>query len=114
MIAVIFEVNLRPEHKQTYLDIAAGLRPLLAGIDGFVSIERFASLSEPDKILSLSFWRDEEAVQQWRRVEAHRAAQTHGRETVFEDYRLSIAAVTRRYGMNDRAQAPSDSRTVHG
>lgn len=114
MIAVIFEVNLHPEHKQTYLDIAAGLRPLLAEIDGFVSIERFASLSDPDKLLSLSFWRHEEAVQQWRRIEAHRAAQAAGRETVFEDYRLSIAAVTRRYGMTDRAQAPSDSRAVHG
>jgi len=114
MIAVIFEVNLHPEHKQTYLDIAAGLRPLLAEIDGFISIERFASLSDPDKILSLSFWRDEEAVQQWRRIDAHRAAQAAGRATVFEDYRLSIAAVTRRYGMTDRAQAPVDSRAAHG
>jgi heme-degrading monooxygenase HmoA len=114
MIAVIFEVNLRPEHKQTYLDIAAGLRPLLADVDGFISIERFASLADPDKILSLSFWRDEAAVQQWRQIEAHRAAQAMGRATVFEDYRLSIAAVTRRYGMADRAQAPSDSRAAHG
>lgn len=114
MIAVIFEVNIHPDHQQTYLDIAAGLRPLLADVDGFVSIERFASLSDPGKILSLSFWRDEEAVQQWRQIEAHRAAQTAGRASVFEDYRLSIAAVTRRYGMTDRAQAPTDSRAVHG
>lgn len=114
MIAVIFEVNIHPDHKQTYLDIAAGLRPLLVEIDGFVSIERFASLSDPGKILSLSFWRDEAAVQQWRRIDAHRAAQAAGRESVFEDYRLSIAHVTRRYGMNDRAQAPTDSRAVHG
>lgn len=114
MIAVIFEVCPHPHAKQEYLGIAAGLAPLLATMDGFISIERFQSLSQPDKILSLSFWRDEEAVKQWRNTEEHRAAQTQGRNGIFADYRLRIAAVVRDYGLTERAQAPGDSRQVHG
>ncbi|MDB5093867.1 MAG: antibiotic biosynthesis monooxygenase [Candidatus Eremiobacteraeota bacterium] len=114
MIAVIFEVWPHPERKGEYLDIAAELRPLLDGIDGFISIERFQSLSQPEKLLSLSFWRDEDAVAQWRRLEAHRDAQARGRATVFKDYRLRIASVVRDYGLNERDQAPADSKAVHG
>ena len=113
MIAVIFEVLPHVEHKQAYLDIAADLKPLLADMDGFISIERFQSLSDPHKILSLSFWRDEDAVKNWRNVESHRAAQSIGRGTIFCDYRLRIAAVIRDYGLTDRDQAPVDSRTAH-
>jgi len=113
MIAVIFEVLPHAEHKQAYLDIAADLKPLLADMDGFISIERFQSLSDPNKILSLSFWRDEDAVKNWRNVESHRAAQSIGRGTIFSDYRLRIAAVIRDYGLTDRDQAPVDSRTAH-
>lgn len=113
MIAVIFEVQLAEGCRQEYLDIAASLRPLLDGIDGFVSIERFASLSVPDKLLSLSFWRDEQAVASWRRLEAHRAAQGQGRDHVFWDYHLRVAEVLRDYGMAERAQAPDDSRHFH-
>jgi len=112
MIAVIFEVW--PRQRQRYLDIAAQLRPLLDGIDGFLSIERFESLNEPGKVLSLSFWRDEAAVQAWRQTEVHRAAQALGRSEVFADYRLRIAGVVRDYGMRDRAEAPDDSRTALG
>lgn len=115
MIAVIFEVwPANDGARAQYLDIAAGLRPLLDNIDGFLSIERFESLSEPGKILSLSLWRDEEAVAQWRNIEAHRAAQAAGRGGVFRDYRLRIAGVIRDYGMSDRVQAPADSRAVNG
>lgn len=114
MIAVIFEVRPHPEHTQTYLDIAAELRPLLDRIDGFLSIERFESLAVPGKYLSLSFWRDEAAVAEWRRVEAHRAAQAKGRGELFEDYRLRIAEVVRDYGLAERAEAPDDSRARHG
>lgn len=106
MIAVIFEVWPADGHKQTYLDLAAQLRPELDRIDGFVSIERFASLTNEGKILSLSFWRDEDAVRRWREFEAHRAAQHAGRGGVFRDYRLRVAGVLRDYGMHDRAQAP--------
>jgi heme-degrading monooxygenase HmoA len=113
MIAVIFEVWPKPERKQEYLDIAATLRPLLDKFDGFVSIERFESLSEPGKILSLSFWRDEQAVEQWRRLSEHRAAQTRGRAEIFRDYRLRVAGVMRDYGMFERAEVPSDSRAFH-
>lgn len=114
MIAVIFEVWPGEGQEQTYLGIAARLRPLLDDIDGFISIERFASLSESGKILSLSFWRDEEAVAAWRVREAHREAQEHGRATIFADYRLRIAGVIRDYGLRDREQAPPDSRAIHG
>jgi heme-degrading monooxygenase HmoA len=115
MIAVIFElVPADAQARDTYLDIAAQLRPLLDNIDGFLSIERFQSLSDPERILSLSFWRDEVAVAQWRNLEAHRAAQGTGRDGVFRDYRLRIADVVRDYGLTDRAQAPVDSRAVHG
>ena len=114
MIAVIFEVWPADGERQHYLDIAASLRLLLDGIDGFISIERFESLTEPGKILSLSFWRDEAAIAQWRTLEAHRAAQAKGRDHIFRDYRLRIANVVRDYGMTDRAQAPEDSRTAHG
>lgn len=112
MIAVIFEVW--PNDRSAYLDIAKDLRPLLGGIDGFISIERFESLAEPGKLLSLSFWRDEEAVAQWRNTEEHRAAQSAGRHGVLKDYRLRIANVTRDYGMTERAQAPKDSRAMNG
>lgn len=114
MIAVIFEVWPASDQKQEYLDLAASLRPLLEKIDGFISIERFESLSEPGKILSLSFFRDEQAISEWRSLEAHRDAQRLGRGGVFKDYRLRIAGVIRDYGMQSREQAPNDSRTVHG
>ena len=114
MIAVIFEVIPREGRMQSYLDAAAALRPHLDALDGFISVERFQSLTEPGKLLSLSLWRDEEAVRQWRNLEPHRATQRLGREQLFADYRLRIAAVVRDYGMNDRAEAPGDSRDAHG
>ena len=114
MIAVIFEVWPKPERKKEYLDIAAQLRPILEKIDGFISIERFESLTEPGKILSLSFFRDEAAVQAWRVTHQHRLAQAKGRREIFTNYRLRVASVIRDYGMNERAQAPNDSRSVHG
>jgi heme-degrading monooxygenase HmoA len=114
MIAVIFEVWPAEGGRDAYLGIAAALRPLLDGIDGFLSIERFQSLADENKLLSLSFWRDEDAVAQWRNLEAHRTAQAKGRAGVFRDYRLRIAGVVRDYGMSERAEAPSDSRSVNG
>ena len=114
MIAVIFEVEPAAGRRDAYLRIAADLRPLLDGIDGFVSIERFQSLSDPNRILSLSFWRDEEAVKAWRNTEEHRQAQRMGRNGIFAGYRLRIAEVLRDYGMEERAQAPGDSKAVHG
>lgn len=113
MIAVIFEVEPALNHKQHYLDLAMALKPQLEQIDGFISIERFQSLSQPDKILSLSFWRDEEAVKQWRNLPEHRATQKLGREGVFADYRLRVAAVIRDYGLDVREQAPEDSLVHH-
>ena len=109
MIAVIFEGIAQDDRKQAYLDVAARLRPLLESIDGFLSIERFQSLTTPGKVLSLSFWRDEEAVREWRNLTEHREAQQAGRQSIFQDYRLRVAHVLRDYGMNERAQAPEDS-----
>jgi heme-degrading monooxygenase HmoA len=114
VIAVIFEVEPAAGRRDAYLGIAADLRPLLDGIDGFLSIERFQSLVDPNRILSLSFWRDEEAVKAWRNTEEHRQAQKAGRGGVFENYRLRIAQVVRDYGLTERAEAPQDSRVVNG
>ena len=113
MIAVIFEVIPHDQHRQEYFDIAGELRPLLADIEGFISIERFESLSEPGKVLSLSYWHDEEAIAQWRNVENHRLAQAKGRNGIFADYRLRIATVVRDYGLKERSEVPEDSLAAH-
>ncbi|MGH8633116.1 MAG: antibiotic biosynthesis monooxygenase family protein [Burkholderiales bacterium] len=113
MIAVIFEVIPAPGRKQEYLDLAEKLRPALEKMDGFVSIERFESLTSEGKILSLSVWRDEASVKRWRKFEGHRVAQAKGRGGIFADYRLRVAAVIRDYGMFERGQAPVDSRAIH-
>lgn len=114
MIVVIFEVWPAEGKFDGYMDIAGELRPLLEGVDGFISIERFESLVEPGKILSLSFWRDEEAVTAWRCTQEHRKAQLAGRGGLFSDYRLRVASVIRDYGMTrNRDAAPADSRDVH-
>ena len=114
MIAVIFEVTPFIGERHRYLDLAGELRARLEATDGFVSVERFESLTTRGKLLSLSFWRDEEAVRQWRETEEHRAAQTAGRGGVLAAYRLRVADVLRDYGLDDRAEAPADSRERHG
>ncbi len=113
MIAIIFEVTPADGRKGDYLDIAAAMRPLVEQVEGFISVERFQSLTNPDKLLSISFFEDEAAVERWRQLSAHRVAQSKGREGVFADYRLRVAHVLRDYGMEDRDQAPEDSRLVH-
>jgi heme-degrading monooxygenase HmoA len=112
VIAVLFEVWPHEQGREEYLDIAASLRPHLDAIDGFLSIERFQSLSDPSKLLSVSFFRDEQAVAAWRNVGEHRAAQAKGRVVLFRDYRLRIATVVRDYGMVNRAQAPLPSDEI--
>ena len=114
MMAVIFEVEPAPGAMAEYLDTAAALRAELARIDGFISIERFESLTQKGKLLSLSFWRDEESIRRWRTLEAHRAAQARGRSTLFANYRLRVAEVVRDYGLHERTGAPHDSRAAHG
>ena len=113
MIAVIFELWPSTDQQATYFDLAAQLRPDLDNIDGFISIERFESLATPGKYLSLSFWRDEAAVQQWRNRDAHRQAQLRGRAGVLANYRLRVAHVLRDYGLHEREQAPPDSQEHH-
>lgn len=114
MVAVIFEVIPKEGRKDDYLDVAARLRPLLETIDGFISVERFQSLTDPMKYLSLSFFRDEEAIRAWRNQPPHRGAQAAGRNDIFDNYRLRIAHVVRDYGLFDRDEAPDDSRARHG
>lgn len=113
MIAVLFEVHPANGGMDQYLAIAQRLKSDLEQIDGFISVERFQSLSEPDKLLSLSFFRDEAAVKAWRNLPAHRAAQQAGRSGIFADYRLRVATITRDYGMNERAEVPEDSQAHH-
>jgi heme-degrading monooxygenase HmoA len=113
MIAVIFEVTPAPGNKEAYLQAAARMRPLVEKIDGFISVERFESITAPGKLLSLSLWRDEAAIEQWRNLPEHRAMQKLGRERYFADYRLCIAEVVRDYGKNERAEVPADSRQAN-
>ncbi|MFD1509717.1 antibiotic biosynthesis monooxygenase family protein [Lacimonas salitolerans] len=114
MIAVIFEVFPAEGQEQPYLDMAARMRPLAEGIPGFISVERFQSLTTPGKLLSISFWEDEAALEAWRNLPQHRGAQREGRDVMFAGYRLRVAGVIRDYGMDSRAQAPKDSRAAHG
>jgi len=114
VVAVIFEVWPAKGRAEEYFELAASLRSDLVKIDGFISIERFESLTTKGKYLSLSFWRDEEAVRTWRNLEGHRRAQTRGRNGVFADYRLRVASVVRDYGLVERGDAPNDSRDLHG
>ncbi len=113
MIAVIFEVIPRDGKFDEYLDVAAQMRPLVEETEGFISVERFQSLTNPKKLLSLSFFEDEDAVERWRTLSAHRNAQSQGRGGIFEDYHLRIASVVRDYGMFERDEAPGDSKAVH-
>jgi heme-degrading monooxygenase HmoA len=114
MIAVIFEFSADPGRRQEYLDLAAGLNAAVKDFDGFISIERFQSISDPQRFVSLSFWRDEEAVRKWRNVQKHRQAQARGRGGIFSAYRLRVCQVMRDYGMESRGEAPKDSVAVHG
>ncbi len=113
MIAVIFEVQPKQDQIDDYLHHAAELRPMLENMPGFISVERFRSLSDPDKLLSLSFFQDEAAVARWRNMPKHRTTQTAGRSGIFTDYRLRVAEVARDYGLHDRVQAPKDSLDIH-
>jgi len=113
MIAVIFEAIPAEGKWDAYLDLAGRLRPELDNIEGFISIERFQSIVNPGKVLSLSFWKDEASITQWRKMELHRMAQKKGRDSIFEDYRIRIASVVRDYGMINREQAPIDSKIIH-
>jgi heme-degrading monooxygenase HmoA len=113
VIAVLFEVSIKAGQQQAYLDAAAALRPHLEHLDGFLSIERFGSLTQPNRLLSLSYWRDEAAIAQWRNLEAHRQTQAHGRREIFVDYRIRVAEVVRDYGLHQRGQAPPDSNAAH-
>jgi heme-degrading monooxygenase HmoA len=106
MIAVIFEVKIKAGKKDEYLQIAAKLREHLVNVDGFISIERFASLSEEGKLCSLSFWQDEASIKQWREFDMHRLAQEKGKAWIFADFRIRVAEVVRDYGMGDREEAP--------
>lgn len=114
MIAIIFEVWPQDEDRSEYLDIAAELRPVLEELEGFISVERFQSITDPGKLLSISFFENEEAVQRWRNIAEHRVAQSKGRSGIFKNYRLRVAGVMRDYGMHEREQAPSDSTERHG
>jgi heme-degrading monooxygenase HmoA len=113
MIAVIFEVIPHDDKKDAYLEVAAKMKAEVQNIDGFISVERFQSLMDPNKLVSLSYWRDEAALNEWRALQAHRKAQTMGRDIMFSDYRLRVASVMRDYGMTERDEAPADSVALH-
>lgn len=113
MIAVIFEATAADGMQAAYLDIAANLLPVLKRLDGFISIERFQSINNPGKVLSLSFWRDETGIEKWRNMTVHREAQASGRKRIFSDYRIRVAAVIRDYSEIERAEAPKDSNIIH-
>ena len=114
MIAVIFEFTPAPGRFAEYMDLVGELKPELDKAEGFISLERFESITTPGKFVSLQFWRDEESVRRWRNVQQHRAAQKQGRAGIFASYRLRIAGVLRDYSMHERGEAPRDSVVAHG
>ena len=114
MIAVIFEFTAADGRFADYKQLAEGLNEQVRRFDGFISIERFQSIGDPARFVSLSFWRDEDAVHQWRNVQKHREAQAKGRRGIFSSYRLRVCSVIRDYGMKERGEAPKDSVAVHG
>ena len=114
MIAVIFEVWPAQGRRDEYLALAAAMREELLKMDGFLAIDRFESLYEEGKLLSLQFWRDEEALSKWRNHLEHRRMQAFGRRGIFANYRLRVAEVVRDYGLNEREQAPADSLAANG
>jgi heme-degrading monooxygenase HmoA len=114
MIAVIFEFTPAEGRFPDYMALVDTLRADLAKAEGFISLERFESITDKGKFVSLQFWRDEESVRKWRNVQKHRAAQAKGRAGIFASYRLRIAQVTRDYTMDERGEAPDDSRSFHG
>jgi heme-degrading monooxygenase HmoA len=113
MIAVMFEFTPHAHRRGRYFDLVGEMREHLARVDGFISVERFESVTTPGKFVSLSMWRDEEALRAWRNLPEHRGVQAEGRGDVFADYRLRVAEVIREYGLRERAEAPADSRAVH-
>lgn len=114
MIAVIFEFTPAPGRFPDYLALVDQLKPELEKAEGFISLERFESITAPGKFVSLQFWRDEESVRKWRNLQQHREAQKQGRAGIFAGYRLRIAGVLRDYTMDQRGQAPRDSAAAHG
>lgn len=114
VLVVLGEIWVADGGEQEYLALAEGLRDAVSRIDGFIAMERFTSVSEVGKIMSVSYWRDEEAVAAFRNLPANRAAETRARAGLFRDYRVLVAGVTRDYGLQQRAEAPADSRAVHG
>ena len=114
MIAVIFEFTAAEGRFPDYKALAEGLGEEVRKFDGFLSIERFQSISDPQRFVSLSFWRDEEAVRNWRNLQKHREAQGKGRGGIFSAYRLRVCNVIRDYGMQERGEAPKDSQRIHG
>jgi len=114
VITVIFEFTPHAGRFPDYLRIVDTLREDLAKADGFIQLERFESITNKGKFLSLQYWRDEESVRKWRNLQKHRDAQKQGRASVFQDYRITICSVLRDYRMNEREQVPADSRQVHG
>ena len=114
MIAVIFEFTPVEGRFPEYMKVVDTLREDLAKAEGFISLERFESITSKGKFLSLQFWRDEESVRKWRNLQKHREAQKKGRASIFASYRLRIAGVLRDYAMDEREQAPRDSVEIHG
>ena len=114
MIAVLFESKPHPGQKDAYLAAGARLGPLVESFDGFIEIERFESITNPGKVIAISYWRDEESVERWRNLEVHRKITNTSRRTIFADYRLRVARIIRDYTMRDRGQAPEDSKVAHG
>ena len=113
-VVVLFEVKPTKQGKERYLELANELKPLLVGFEGFIRAERFTSLNEEGKLLSMNVWTDEEAVKRWRNVVAHRMSQKEGREKLFESYRITVCSCLRSYSDVERNEAPPDSNEYMG
>ncbi len=108
-IVVLFEVTPTKEGMEKYLELASMLKPMLSGFDGFISAERFQSLNNEGKLLSMNVWENEEAIEKWRNTLSHRMSQLEGKNKLFESYKITVCNTIREYSNTDRKNAPQDS-----
>ncbi len=95
-VVTIFTSVRTDGDEAAYQAMAEDMFELVAEQDGFLGYENFSS--DDGKHVTIAYFRDEEAILNWKRVAEHREAQRLGREKWYQSFTLRIATVTRAYG----------------